>query len=357
PTGFSTSSTATLTRSTGINRMLLPAALGGDQGRVRELCEAIEPVSAVDGSTGWCAAIAAGSNVFAGYISETGAKTVFADPDAGNASIFAAMGAAAHEDGQWVLTGRWPFGSYCLHSASIAVGAFVQDTEGFVEPEPRLIFLPSEDVTIHDTWDAPGLRGTGSHHTSVDRLTVELDRSCRFSDVPWPDGTLWRMPLVTVLAPCLSAVTLGVARGALDELGRQVLAGRASIRAALGDDLIAMADFAAADASLRAARAGLWEVLEEVWQLARSATENVVSRVLQARVFLACIHAADVAVDVVAIAHRLGGGAAAYNSSPLSRKLRDVQTARQHVLFSHGHRGPLGMLLAGLDATLPPCIV
>ena len=44
----------------------------------------------------------------------------------------------------------------------------------------------------------------------------------------------------------------------------------------------------------------------------------------------------QVAFDVTATAHRLGGGSAAYADSSLLRRLRDVQTARQHIMFGRG---------------------
>ena len=56
------------------------------------MVEAVEAVAAVDGSAGWCAAIGSGSNVFAGYMPEDGAREVFADPDQGNATMFAPTG-------------------------------------------------------------------------------------------------------------------------------------------------------------------------------------------------------------------------------------------------------------------------
>jgi len=45
---------------------------------------------------------------------------------------------------------------------------------------PRLIFVRPDDVTVEDTWDVVGLRGTGSHHVSAERLAVDPDHSCPF---------------------------------------------------------------------------------------------------------------------------------------------------------------------------------
>ena len=82
-----------------------------------------------------------------------------------------------------------------------------------------------------------------------------------------------------------------------------------------------------------------------------------VDRALQARAFLAAQHGSDVAVDVCATAHRLGGGAAAYRTSPLLRALRDVETARQHAMFNRGLRSHLARTLAGSDEAHPPFVI
>src|SRR5262245_11447765 len=76
-------------RRAGINRLALPVALGGFEASVVDTVDVFERIAALDGSTGWCAVIGAGSNVFAGYITESGARDVFSDPDQGSASMFA----------------------------------------------------------------------------------------------------------------------------------------------------------------------------------------------------------------------------------------------------------------------------
>jgi alkylation response protein AidB-like acyl-CoA dehydrogenase len=100
-------------RASGLNRAVIPVELGGTESSVAEVVEAVSRIAAVDGSAGWCAAIGAGSNVFAGYLPELGAREVFADPDQGNATMFAPAGTVEHG----ILSGRWPFTSNCLHSS------------------------------------------------------------------------------------------------------------------------------------------------------------------------------------------------------------------------------------------------
>ncbi len=110
-------------RASGLNRLAIPSALGGRQAPVAEMVGAVEAVASVDGSAGWCAAIGAGSNVFAGYLPEDGAREVFADPDQGNATMFAPTGVVDATNGHGRLSGRWAFTSNCLHSAWAGLGA------------------------------------------------------------------------------------------------------------------------------------------------------------------------------------------------------------------------------------------
>ena len=70
-------------RDTGINRLLIPAALGGIEAPIIDVMDIMERIAAADGSTGWCAAIGAGSNVFAGYLPAAGAAHGVRRPGSG----------------------------------------------------------------------------------------------------------------------------------------------------------------------------------------------------------------------------------------------------------------------------------
>jgi indole-3-acetate monooxygenase len=343
----------TALRHTGINRLLLPAALGGLEAPVTDLMDVVERVSAVDGSTGWCAVIGTGSNVFSGYLPESGAREVFADPDQGSASVFAPIGRLEPSPAGMRLSGRWPFVSNVLHSRWTCLGATLQ-RDGVVDPTVRLAFVPVAGLTIEDTWDVAGMRATGSHHVNCDDLEVAPEHVCTFSDDPWPEGTLWRLPVFAVLLPALAAVPLGIARGALDRIATSIREGRDARRGPLADDPLAIADFAAADSRLRGARAALREAVSAAHEAAARGVP--LGRPLLARIYLSHLQAAETAVEVTSVAHRLGGGAAAYEGSPLLRALCDVEAARQHLQFAHKHRMTLGKILAGVDVAYPPYI-
>jgi alkylation response protein AidB-like acyl-CoA dehydrogenase len=116
-----------------------------------------------------------------------------------------------------------------------------------------------------------------------------------------------------------------------------------------------MLDLATADMRLRSARAGLLELLNEAWTLA--ANDLHIDRCLQARTLLAIHQISEVATDATSTAHRLAGGQAAYNDSRILRALRDVQTARQHMLFARGLATRLAPIATGIDEAAPPFVL
>ncbi len=104
---------------------------------------------------------------------------------------------------------------------------------------------------------------------------------------------MWRLPLHTVLFPVLTAVPLGIARGALDEIATHIREGRVARRGQIADDPVAVAEFADADSRLRAAWALLRESVTEAHVLAERG--GAVDGPLRARIALACLHACDTA--------------------------------------------------------------
>ena len=211
-------------------------------------------------------------------------------------------------------------------------------------------------MTIHPTWDVAGLRATASNDTSVTDLAVDRRHTCSFADRPWAEGPLWRLPLFVALAPPLAAVSLGVARGALDEMNRQAIARRAQMRGSLLDDHVGMGDLGAADALLRGARRRA---------RSRSSTSagtgprpaSPIDRALQARAFLAAQHCTDVAVDVLRHRPSPRRRCSRLPHQPAAAGLRDVETARQHAMFNRGLRPHLARTMAGTDEAHPPFVV
>ena len=168
-------------------------------------------------------------------------------------------------------------------------------------------------------------RAPGSHHVTVDRprgrprplLRVRRRRRGR---TPRCGGCRCSASSCRCSPPSRSASPAAPSTSSPARLAT----GRAGIRRGdLASNPLAMHDLAAAELRLDGARAVLHDLVRTAHD--RATRSEPLAPAFLARIYLANLHAADTAVEVTAVAHRLGGGAAAYADSPLLRALDDVQ--------------------------------
>ncbi len=123
------------------------------------------------------------------------------------------------------MSGRWAFASGITHSDWVWAGCLViengQPRMTAYGPEIIHVCMPVSSVVIHDTWHVSGLRGTGSNDFSADDVFVPEERIFALLD---PSGhrrePLYQMPPLGFFVDQVAAVSLGIARAALDELLR-----------------------------------------------------------------------------------------------------------------------------------------
>src|SRR6202041_2537898 len=88
-------------------------------------------------------------------------------------------------DGGCVLRGSWPFSSGVNCSEWNMLASVVSSEDDADGIEYRIFLLPKGDYRIKDTWDAAGLRGTGSNDVEVadafvaDHMTVGVHEVAR----------------------------------------------------------------------------------------------------------------------------------------------------------------------------------
>ena len=105
------------------------------------------------------------------------------------------------------------------------------------------------------------------------------------------------------------------------------------------------------EATLRSARAFLFEAMGQVEDELRDGAEAPSAKVTQiAR--LACTHAANASMHVVDSVHNAGGTSAMRMDNPLERKLRDAHGAATHRWVAHPLYAELGKIFLGHEA--PP---
>lgn len=343
--------------ATGVFRMCLPEALGGLEADPDRQVRVVESMARVDGSVGWCVMIAMGSPFLAGWLPDDGAAEIYGDPHVVTGGVTMPTGMAVPEDGGFRLTGRWSFASGVQHSAWMMAACLVLEDgrprrlDGKL-PDLHFLFVPAAELEVIDTWDVSGLRGTGSHDFTVQNVLVPARRSFRLFSPPVRPEPLYAMPLLTLFAPHVAAVSLGIARAALDELTALAHTKKPAFRAAhLADYATVQADLARAEGHLQGARSFLYDSLGQAWDLVRAGDQP--SMRLRALVRIAACSAAATAARVVDTAYTLAGGGAVYARSPLQRHLRDVHTVTQHVAVAPGTFESAGRVLLGLEPDVP----
>ena len=330
----------------GLFRLCVPAAVGGLEAPAATLVECVEALARGDAAAGWCVAIGATSGLLAAYVPEETARRLYARETAIAGGVFAPRGRAVAVDGGFRVSGRWPFASGCQHCDWLMGGCVVDRGDGELVtldngmPDVRLMLAPAGEFEIHDTWHVAGLRATGSHDIELRDVFVPGDRAASvISDTPRHDGPLYAFPLFGLLAIAIAGVSLGIARGALDDFAALAAKVPTGGRRSLGQRGAVQAEIARAEASVRASRALLLGAIEDAW-----AGVDVERRTA---LRLAATHAATECVRATETAYRLGGGSAIYESSPLQRRLRDAQTVTQHMLVAPSTWELTGRLLLG----------
>ncbi|MEO5898520.1 MAG: acyl-CoA dehydrogenase family protein [Ilumatobacteraceae bacterium] len=329
-------------------RMCVPKVYGGPEADPRTVIEAIETVAAADGATGWCVMIASTTSSLCSYLGEEWARRIYGDPATITGGVFAPNGTGIEVDGGWQVSGRWMWGSGGQHCRYLTGGTNVTTRDG--RAEMHVMFFDAADVTIHDTWYTAGLCGTGSNDFSVDNAFVPTGRSLQpMASRPMVEAPLAAFPNFTLLAIGVAAVTLGIARRALDEFADLAHEKRPQFSArTLAQTGSVQADYAKAEAGLRAARALLLDEVDQAWASVLSG--DPVDLPTRARIRLAGAHAATSAVAAVETAFTLAGGTAVFSASPLQRCLRDVHVAKQHVMVAPRLYETAGKLLLGGEA-------
>jgi alkylation response protein AidB-like acyl-CoA dehydrogenase len=303
-----------------------------------------EELARGDASVGWCVSIAITSSLLVGYLPPSSRAELFGGGRGVAAGVWAPRGKARSVDGGVVVSGRWAFCSGIPHADLLFAGCLIDD--GSV---PSVVALPKQDLEVLDTWHTLGLRGTGSHDAVADEVFVPADRVFSLFAGPVVDRPLYRFPAFGFFALSIGAAALGNARAAIDDLvelagakkglgSKRTLAERAATQAAV----------AAAEASLRAARALYYEAIEAAWQAAHE--DEPVAVELRNGLRLAATHAVRTSAEIVRAMFDLAGGSAIYDGAPLQRRFRDAYTATAHFQVNEASRELPGRILLGQPA-------
>jgi alkylation response protein AidB-like acyl-CoA dehydrogenase len=328
----------------GVFRMNAPKSHGGLELPLRDSCEVLAELAKVDGSVGWVVMTGGFLSLLLGRLPRQLYDLIYRDgPDICVSGSAVPGGTAEIFDGGYRVTGRWPFASGCNH-AQWLLGFCVATQNGVPLPGPmenvpalKVVALPAREWQLEDTWFAGGLRGTASHHIALNDVWVpESNVIDLFTGHPTVGGPLFQgAPGFFVTTH--SAFALGLAEGAVQDLVDLTDTGRRPVygSTALKDSPAVQYDLGRADARLRAARALMQEQCDIDWQDSLAGRINDLDRTTRRYQTAAWI--TEVCAQVVETSYRLGGGSSVYDTSPLQRRFRDMNTATQHASVNSRH--------------------
>jgi indole-3-acetate monooxygenase len=204
--------------------------------------------------------------------------------------------------------------------------------------------LPMSEVEIEDTWFAVGLRGTGSHHVTVKGKLVAPDQLCEFPEGPICVNGHYQAVKQT-LPMVYGAFSVGVARGALDDLLAMASSGRQQLYTGkpMRDSETFQFELGQVAADVIAADAAQKGLASKMWSHACAGTlkterMQAESTALGGWLATTCCRIADSCFS-------LAGGSAVYETSPLGRRMRDVHAGAQHAAIHRRHWTQMGKVL------------
>ncbi|HVM53041.1 MAG TPA: acyl-CoA dehydrogenase family protein [Acidimicrobiales bacterium] len=328
----------------GLFRMLLAEDDGGGGLRLGDTFPVVEAMAYVDGAAGWNLAVGANAlGVLASIPDPTARARLLGDRAVLVAGSFnpACLHARVVEGGV-VVDGRMTFASGSPHATLLGALAAIDDGP------PLIALLPTDAAEPVDSWNACGMRATGSHDWIVREVFVPDTHWFRATTIGSPEGDVMaRLPLFALLGPSLAFVALGVARHACDLLiavatstapfaTQQLLGDRADVQ-------IALAHASGLIDAGRALLTATWHDLETALLSGRSPDPSDF-----ARLRLASVTTTHLAADATDHIQRVAGSSSVYERAGIARCWRDIHAVTQHAMVSHRHLDRIGRVLLGL---------
>lgn len=341
-------------KAAGCFRMFVPKSHGGLDVDVPASMEIIETIAAADGSTGWVVMIGCETPMFLALLPRERFERLYTGgPDVIIAGAFAPKGQAEVIDGGYRVSGRWGFASGCEHAQWLFGNSVVTENGkpkgGAIPgaPAARAMMVAPAKAKIIDTWSVNGLRGTGSHDIAIENVLVPAEDSFDiFLGRSRIAGASFAEPLL-FSALHIGTVGIGIAQRAINEIVALANTNKRRLyaSASLADSQLFQYRVGHAEASLLAARGLLRNQAEAVWNSAVAG--NQISLDGRAPVMGAITWAVQTCAAVVDACYKAGGGSTPYDSSPLQRCMRDIQTLTQHAAVAESWLTTAGSAVLG----------
>jgi 3-hydroxy-9,10-secoandrosta-1,3,5(10)-triene-9,17-dione monooxygenase len=334
--------------------------VGGSEFDYVALVDCADALGQADASVAWNFANLASHHWMLGMFDQRAQDLVWnQDANALIASSFIfPAGRARKVDGGYVLSGSWPFSSGVDASEWNMLASVVSSDDEADGIEYRIFLLNKSDYKITDTWNASGLRGTGSNDVEVSDAFVAEPMTLAVSDLdggPTPGSAanpnaLFALPVFSLFPYVLSGVALGNAQACLDDyvdLARH----RASTynRAKLADLQSTQIKIAEASAKIDAARLIMRSTcIEAMADARRGYVPDIAAKTRMRR---DGAYSVNLCTEAVSLLFSASGARGLFTSGALQRQFRDAHAINSHIAFNFDAAGTnYGRVALGLPS-------
>jgi 3-hydroxy-9,10-secoandrosta-1,3,5(10)-triene-9,17-dione monooxygenase len=345
---------------TGLFRVLQPKRVGGSEFDYVALVDCADALGRGDASVAWNFANLASHHWMLGMFDPRAQDAVWskdANTLIASSFIFPA-GRARKVDGGYVLRGSWPFSSgveSCEWNMLASVVSSDDEADGI---EYRIFLLNKKDYKVKDTWNAAGLRGTGSNDVEVADAFVTEQMSISVSDLaggPTPGSTvnpnaLYGLPVFSLFPYVLSGVALGNAQACLDDYV-EFAKHRVSTynRAKIGDMQSTQIKIAEASAKIDTAR--LLMRTNCITAMTDARRNHIPQIAGKTRLRRDGAFAVNLCTEAVSLLFAASGARSLFLSGALQRQFRDAHAVNSHLAFNFDAAGTnYGRVALGLPS-------
>jgi 3-hydroxy-9,10-secoandrosta-1,3,5(10)-triene-9,17-dione monooxygenase len=344
----------------GLFRIVQPKRVGGSEFDYVALVDCADALGQGDASVAWNFANLASHHWMLGMFDKRAQDEVWdKDPDTLIASSFIfPAGRARKVEGGYALRGSWPFSSGVESCEWNMLGSVVSSDDEADGIEYRIFLLNKRDYRIKDTWNAAGLRGTGSNDVSVEDAFVPEHMSVAVSDLaggPTPGSAtnpnpLYSLPVFSLFPYVLSGVALGNAQACLDDYV-EIARHRASTynRAMLGDMQSTQIKIAEASAKIDAAR--LLMRTNCIAAMVDARRGHIPHMSAKTRLRRDGAFSVNLCTEAVSLLFAASGARSLFISGALQRQFRDAHAVNSHLAFNFDAAGTnYGRVALGLPS-------
>jgi 3-hydroxy-9,10-secoandrosta-1,3,5(10)-triene-9,17-dione monooxygenase len=332
----------------GLFRILQPKRVGGSEFDYVALVDFADVIGRADASVAWNLVNLASHHWMLGMFDPYAQDMIWnKDPDVLIASSFVfPAGRARRVDGGYVLRGNWPFSSGVDSSEWNMLAGIVATDDEADGIEYRIFLLKRSDTRIIDTWNASGLKGTGSNNVDVNDVFVAEAMTLAVADLgggPTPGSAvnpnpLYALPVFSLFPYVLSGVALGNAQACLDDY-IDVARHRASTynRTRLGDLQSTQIKIAQASARIDAARLIMRTTCIDA--LADARRGYIPDMAAKTKTRRDGAYSVNLCTEAVSLMFSASGARGLFTSGALQRQFRDAHAINSHIAFSFDAAG------------------